>query len=98
MAELIRANIGGIDTVRSSMSEKLGALLEEEKKLQESIGRLGPMWEGEAHDTFQSDLTQYYQRIVAVDKKIADVIGFEERAVSEYGKAETEIDEKIGSL
>jgi WXG100 family type VII secretion target len=91
MSDLIRANIGGIDGIRAAISGYLNALRDEEKNLQEGIAKLGGMWEGEAHNVFQADLQQMYQKIVDLDQRLAEVVSFEERAVSEFGKAETEI-------
>ena len=98
MADLIRANIGGIHSIHAALSEQLGALRDEEKKLDEAVRRLSPMWEGEAHDAFQADMTKCCQNIAAVDQKIAQVLGLEETAVDEYGRAQTEVDVKIDSI
>jgi uncharacterized protein YukE len=98
MAGLIRANIGGIDQIRTSLAENLEALRKEEKELQEAVAKLGMMWEGEAHTVFQADMAENCRQIVEIDQEIAGILGLEEKAVSEYSGAETEIRSKIESL
>jgi uncharacterized protein YukE len=98
MAGLIRANIGGIDQIRTALTEDLAGLLKEEKELQEAITRLGTMWEGEAHNAFQADMTENCRQIIEIDQEIAGILGLEEKAVKEYSSAETDIRSKIDSL
>lgn len=98
MAGLIKANIGGIDQIRASLTEDLESLRKEEKELQEAIARLGSMWEGEAHNVFQADMTENCRQIIEIDQEIAGILGLEEKAVREYSSAETDIRSRIDSL
>ena len=98
MAEQLKADIGGIDGVRSQIAESFLSIKKKQEQLQELIRALNEMWEGEAHDTFYTSCQSAYQRLEAVHEEGMKILAFEEKAAAEYGKADIEALAQVTAL
>ena len=98
MPERLKADIGGIGSVRAQMADCFAKIRKEQDLLADQYHVLDGMWEGEAHEVFLADCTDALKRLEAVYEKAIAVLSFEEKAVIEYGKADADTSGQVAVL
>ena len=94
----IGATIASIDSIRSKIEQECDKIEKEQSALEDSIGRLSGMWAGQAHDVFDKDFTQNLDKLKKITSQIRGMVKYEETAVNEYTKAETDANAAISVI
>ena len=98
MADQIAASIPGIDLLRGKIEEQFTLIAKDEQELTEAVRALNGMWEGEAHEVYTKDFEELLEAFRELNEAGMELVNFERTAVSEYSKADQEVEDVVRTI
>lgn len=97
-ANKIRINTNSLDKTRKELQAKLDKIRKDIDQINNDMGTLNSMWEGDAHQTFQQRVTEDLQFLSEACDGIQNIINYESNAVTEYNKCEQQVSDLVAQI
>lgn len=94
----IRVNTNNLNQTRQELQSKLDKIRNDIEQISANMSRLNSMWEGDAHQAFQQNVTSDIEYLTGACDSLQGIINYESTAVTEYNKCEQQVSDLISQI
>lgn len=94
----IRVNTNSLNNTRRELQAKLDKIRRDIVHISDDMGTLNSMWEGDAHEAFSQQVNDDIRFLMEACDGIQSVINYENTAVTEYDKCESQVADVISGI
>ena len=98
MADKIRVNTKSLGTTRDNVRDQIRKIREEIKYLEEDVIQLNGMWEGPAHEAFNTAFLADVRTLSSQCGVLDGIVSYETNAVKEYDACENKVASLVAGI